>query len=171
MYVSSIAGDKHATNSKLGYLAMMDLEVAAPVQGLRLEIRGARSRRIRCTISSEGASPSFSWTMATIRRRVALMGKMATGPASLGTQLQLVCRKRLVALDIGQNEQRVVLCSFKRKIQQVADRAVSSIAANDECRRDLAALALPLQCRGDEAVMLDGGDECGFVLDVAAATL
>ena len=32
----SVAGDEHASDAKLGGLAMMDLEVAAPVQGLRL---------------------------------------------------------------------------------------------------------------------------------------
>ena len=40
MNVRRVAGDKHTSNAKLRGLAVVDLEVAAPVQGLRLETFG-----------------------------------------------------------------------------------------------------------------------------------
>ena len=75
--------------------------------------------------------------VATTRRRVALIGKMATGPNSLGHSCSSSAGSAVVRLDVGQHERGVVGRSLERHVQEMANGAVRAIAADDERRLEL----------------------------------
>ena len=93
--------------------------------------------------------------VATTRRRVALMGKIASWTEFAGAQLELVSRKGFVGFDVSQQEQIAVFRSLKRQVQEVTNRAMGAVATDDEGCGKLLRLAFLVQSYTHVIVMQD----------------
>ena len=110
-------------------------------------------------------SPSAVSIVATMRRRVELIGKMASEAQFVGAQLHLVRGERFVCLDVRQQKHGLVLCALKWKIQEMAHSAVGTIRSNNKLGFQFNMFTLMIQCSGDMVVVLNCGNEYGVVLN------
>src|SRR4051812_9697737 len=118
MDVRGIPGDEHPAHAQLRDLPVVDAEVAAPVQRARLDVAG---RPLTHDLLHQVQRRSI--TLRLLDRRDDASSRRAHGKYGQGTmfaraQLELVCRKGLVRLDVSEQEQRVVFGTFEWELEE-----------------------------------------------------
>src|SRR5262245_53554402 len=83
-------------------------------------------------------------------------------------QMQLVCRKSLVRLNVRKRKRILVFRPRERHSQQMPNRAVSAVATDDEGSPELNRSAFVFSLDVYAIVLLLGGNEGGLILDDSA---
>jgi hypothetical protein len=164
-----VAGDEHPPDAQLRGVPVMDAEVAAPVQGARLDL---------------GWRPLLQYLLHEFERRRIALGPVEGGhdAAASGAhrkdgdgtelaraQLQFARRQRIIRLDVSQHERVFVLRALERQCQEPPDCAVRPVAADDERGGELSALSAVLDRRADPIATVDGRHQSGLVFNGTAA--
>jgi hypothetical protein len=166
--VRGVAGDEDASDTEPRHLAVMRVEIAAPVQRARLQLA-------RATFSQHGLHELERWSVAfgTLDRGddaspCGTHRKNRDRARFAGAQLQLITRRRVVGLDVGQHVRRFVLRPLERQAEQMPNSAVGPVAADHEGGADLKSLASAIEHRRHAVAILDGGHERRLVFDRSA---
>jgi hypothetical protein len=162
---------KNAPNPQLRHLPVVNSKKTAPQQRARFESVGCASLQHR------------SYELERWRLTVGAVHRREDSPARaayredreravlMGAQVHLVAAKVLVRFHVGEHECRLVLRSSKWEIELVPDRAVRSIAANDESGFHGEPLSEALQRNLDGVMPLDRRHEARLILNRSAVAL
>src|SRR5262249_47883966 len=152
--VSSVACQEDPPDAQLGNVPVVNAKVAAPMEPARLDPT-RRSLTKYLLYKVQRRSVSFG---TVDRRDDAPTGvdhwERSKRSEFAGTQLELVCRKNVVHIDVRQQERGIVFASEKRHAQCLADRTMSAIAADDEGSSDLVWFASPRNSDSRAVVLL-----------------
>src|SRR5262249_10177969 len=114
MNVSRVASDEDTSAAQPRYLPVMDAKIAAPVQDARLEptwcalteylLHEVQRRRVAFRVLDGRHDAAAGGT----HRKNGERSEFAWA------QLQLVCGKNFIRLDVSQHERGLIFCSLKR---------------------------------------------------------
>jgi hypothetical protein len=134
--VSRVPSDKDATDAQPRDLTMVDSKITAPPDGAHLDTARSALRQ-HVPYNVQGGSFVFCFLDRCYNSSASgTHGKNCQGAELARAELHLVGGEGFVGLGVSQHELRVVHLSLKRQVQEMPNRAMRAVAADDEAGRE-----------------------------------